>query len=51
VRELLIELGFGSDPKGVAVAIDGAVVPRSRWDQTTPQVGATVDIVGAVQGG
>jgi sulfur carrier protein len=51
IRELLVELGIGSDPRGVAVAIDGSVVPRSQWDTTDPQRGAAIDIVGAVQGG
>lgn len=51
IRELLVELGVGVDPRGVAVAIDGIVVPRSQWDTTDPQRGATIDIVGAVQGG
>lgn len=34
---------------GVAVAVDDAIVPRSRW-ATTPVAGA-IDIVTAVQGG
>ncbi len=51
IRELLAELGLGTDPRGVAVAIDGQVVPRSQWDATDPQRGAAIDIVGAVQGG
>ncbi|MCI1748269.1 MAG: sulfur carrier protein ThiS [Acidipropionibacterium sp.] len=36
---------------GVAVAIDRAVVPRSRWQATELAPGQTVDIVTAVQGG
>lgn len=36
-------------PLGIAVAVDGAVVPRARW-AATPADGA-VDIVTAVQGG
>ncbi|MDO5731295.1 sulfur carrier protein ThiS [Corynebacterium sphenisci] len=36
-------------PLGIAVAVDGAVVPRARW-AATPAAGA-VDIVTAVQGG
>ncbi len=34
---------------GVAVAVDGAVVPRARW--ATTEVAGTIDIVTAVQGG
>ena len=36
---------------GLAVAVDGAVVPRSRWDATVPDAGARLEIVTAVQGG
>lgn len=36
---------------GVAVAIDKAVVPRSRWQATALAPGQNVDIVTAVQGG
>ena len=37
--------------RGVAVAIDGAVVRRAAWDQTALFEGARVELVGAVQGG
>lgn len=36
---------------GVAVAVDGDVVPRSQWDQATLVDGARVDVLAAVQGG
>ncbi|MDX1510303.1 MAG: sulfur carrier protein ThiS [Nitriliruptorales bacterium] len=36
---------------GVAVAVDGAVVRRATWDDTTLSDGARVELVGAVQGG
>jgi sulfur carrier protein len=39
------------DRRGVAVAVDGEVVPRSAWDATELHDGAEVEIVGAVQGG
>lgn len=38
-------------PLGLAVAVDGAVVPRSRWATTTIAPGADVEVVEAVQGG
>jgi sulfur carrier protein len=38
-------------PRGIAVAIDDAVVPRSAWDRTLVLPGARVEVVGAVQGG
>lgn len=39
------------DRRGVAVAIDGEVVPRSGWDEAELHDGARVEVVGAVQGG
>lgn len=39
------------DRRGVAVALDGEVVPRSDWDTTTPDDGASVEVVVAIQGG
>jgi len=36
---------------GVAVAINAAVVPRSRWSATTLTGGEDIEIVTAVQGG
>ena len=37
--------------RGVAVALDGEVVPRASWDRTGLSEGARVEIVVAVQGG
>lgn len=39
------------DRRGVAVAVDGEVVPRAAWDTTGLYDGAEVEIVAAVQGG
>ncbi|AKK04303.1 sulfur carrier protein ThiS [Corynebacterium epidermidicanis] len=47
IAELVQEV-TGTD-KGVAVAVDGAVVPRSRW-KATPAAGE-IEIVTAAQGG
>jgi sulfur carrier protein len=48
VAALLDRLGF--PPKGIAVAVDWSVLPRSQW-QTTLAEGARVEVVTAVQGG
>lgn len=48
VSALLASLGMPN--KGVAVAVNSAVVPRSRWDTTVP-ADARIDVVTAVQGG
>jgi sulfur carrier protein len=40
-----------ADRRGVAVAVDGEVLARTAWDETELADGATVEVVGAVQGG
>jgi sulfur carrier protein len=37
--------------RGIAVAVNGAVVPRAAWPQTALQAGDSVEIVRARQGG
>jgi sulfur carrier protein len=43
----------GADPqqRGLAVALDGEVVPRAEWDRTPVRAGQVVEVVRAVQGG
>ncbi len=36
---------------GVAVAVDGSVVPRASWERTSLGPGAAVEVLTAVQGG
>ncbi|MET0899708.1 MAG: sulfur carrier protein ThiS [Mycobacterium sp.] len=48
VEGLLAQLGISG--KGIAVALDWAVLPRSRWG-TTISDGARIEVVTAVQGG
>ena len=38
-------------PKGVAVARNGAVVPKSGWDATRIEAGDRIEIVTAAAGG
>lgn len=38
-------------PSGVAVAVDGDVVPRSAWGSTEVREGVRVEVLTAVQGG
>jgi sulfur carrier protein len=49
-RSTVADLVADLPHRGVAVAVDGAVVPRSRHDQTLSE-GARVEVVTAVQGG
>jgi len=37
--------------RGVAVAVEGAVVPRGSWADTALSEGAHVEVVAAIQGG
>jgi sulfur carrier protein len=37
--------------RGVAVALDGEVVPRGRWAETELREGSLVEVVAAIQGG
>lgn len=41
----------GLPDRGIAVARNGEVVPRSSWEAVTVEPGDTVDIVTAVAGG
>ena len=49
VAELLRALD--APDRGVAVAVDGEVVPRGAWDATALADEARVEVVMAVQGG
>jgi thiazole synthase len=47
-----IELsGAAPDGRGVAVAVDGEVVPRSEWEATSLRDGQSVEVLAAIQGG
>ena len=48
VAALLESLGFPD--RGIAVAVNAAVLPRSEWDRAVP-ADARIDVVTAVQGG
>ncbi len=48
VAALLEHLGIPE--KGIAVAVDWSVIPRSQWD-TALTDGAKIEVVTAVQGG
>lgn len=47
-----VEATGASEPfEGIAVAINGDVVPRSEWDSTELFEGQRIEVVRAVQGG
>jgi sulfur carrier protein len=51
VGSLIAELGVPGSGRGVAVAVDGAVVPRSQWPEAALRPGVRVEVLTAVQGG
>jgi sulfur carrier protein len=51
VSDALERAGASQDAGGVAVAVDGEVVPRSEWGSMELREGQVVEVVGAVQGG
>jgi sulfur carrier protein len=48
---LLAEKAVDTGQRGIAVALNGAVVPRAAWRDTALQPGDSVEIVRARQGG
>lgn len=51
IAGLLADLGVDADARGVAVAVDGEVVPQGEWPTFTVADGSKVEAVTAVQGG
>ncbi len=47
----LAELDVSPDARGVAVAVDGEVIPRARWSELQLDDGARVEVLTAMQGG
>ncbi len=51
IAALLAETGIEPDRKGIAVALNGAVVRRGAWDSTPVASGDEVEIIRAMSGG
>jgi sulfur carrier protein len=51
VAEALAVLGVELDARGVAVAVDGEVVPRASWGSFALADDARVEVLTAMQGG
>ena len=49
--EVAVHAAGAPDGRGVAVALDGEVVPRGEWATTEVREGQQVEILHAVQGG
>jgi sulfur carrier protein len=51
IAELLEQLGVEPQARGVAVAVDGEIVPRAEWPDRAVPEGARVEALTAMQGG
>ena len=51
IAELLADLGVEARARGVAVAVDGEVVPRAEWTDRRVNEGERVEALSAMQGG
>jgi sulfur carrier protein len=51
IAELLADLGVEARARGVAVAVDGEVVPRAEWGDRRVTEGERVEALSAMQGG
>jgi sulfur carrier protein len=51
VADLMRDMGFERGARGVAVAVNDAVVPQPGWHKKKLAEGDTVEIIRAVQGG
>lgn len=51
IRSLLADQGIDDAQGGVAIAINGEVVPRGDWDETPLRPNDQIEIVHIVRGG
>ncbi len=51
MADVLAGMGLAVDAKGIAVAVDHGVVPRSEWREFALPADARVEVLTAMQGG
>jgi sulfur carrier protein len=51
VAAVLRRMGLNPDARGIAVAVDGEVVPRGEWQSFALDDDARVEVLSAMQGG
>jgi sulfur carrier protein len=51
IESAVLATGAPAEGRGVAVAVDGEVVPRGEWSNTPVREGQQVEVLNAVQGG
>lgn len=51
IEQLLAELSLPGNRRGIAVAVNDTVVPRSQWKTVRIAAGDRIEVIRAVQGG
>ena len=51
LAELIASLALPGAERGIAVAVNDGVVPRSQWHDTSLAAGDSIEVINAVQGG
>lgn len=51
IADILVAMGRGASPRGVAVAVNGAVVHKAQWPATRLSDNDRVEVLTAVGGG
>jgi sulfur carrier protein len=51
VADFLTQQGVDAGQRGIAIALNGSVVPRSAWSETALKPDDNIEIVRAMQGG
>ncbi len=51
LKAVLEVLGFDTEQTGIAVAVNGAVVPRSQWSMHQIETPDEIEVITARQGG
>jgi sulfur carrier protein len=51
IADVVSRVTDSADPKGIAVAVDRDVVPRSQWASTLVQAETSIEVVTAAAGG
>ncbi len=51
VADVLARMGLAPDANGIAVAVEGSVVPRGEWGDFALAEDARVEVLTAMQGG
>jgi sulfur carrier protein len=51
VADVVVSLGRGPDARGIAVAVEAEVVPRTTWGERQLRDGDRIEVLTAIQGG